>query len=89
MATFPKTQKPIAAAGSAWWPGGRTRAKPPCSTAPIAAPAASRAASSVDGVKIVSASSRPLSPLAASARNRATYRPSWHASTSASVAGRA
>ena len=40
-------QKPIARSGSAWWPGGRTSAKPPCSAASIAVPAASAAASYV------------------------------------------
>ena len=47
IATLLKMQKPIAAVGSAWWPGGRTSAKPPCSAAEIATPAASSAASKV------------------------------------------
>jgi len=38
-------QKPIARSGSAWWPGGRTSAKPPRLAASIAQPAASSAAS--------------------------------------------
>ena len=45
IATFPKRQNPIAAAGKAWCPGGRTSAKPPVVVASIAAPAARRATS--------------------------------------------
>jgi hypothetical protein len=49
-----KMQKPIARSGSAWWPGGRTSAKPPVSAASIAVPAASVAASYVVSVARVS-----------------------------------
>ena len=41
-------------ASSAWWPGGRTSASPPTSTARIAQPAARHAASHVLGTAYVS-----------------------------------
>ena len=50
---------------SAWWPGGRTSANPPTSTARIEQPAASRAASQVVGWPIVSPSSQHSSESAA------------------------
>jgi hypothetical protein len=53
-----KKQKPIWRSGSAWWPGGRTSAKPERAAASIAAPAASRQASNVVGEAIVSPSSQ-------------------------------
>jgi hypothetical protein len=42
-----KKQKPIGHSCDAWWPGGRTNAKPPRAAASIAVPAASSAASNV------------------------------------------
>jgi hypothetical protein len=44
----------MARSGNAWWPGGRTIAKPPPSAASIAVPAARVAASYVVGVEMVS-----------------------------------
>jgi hypothetical protein len=64
IATLSKMQKPIAAAGRAWCPGGRTSANPPCSTAAIAEPAARRAASNDVSDAIVSPSSHVGAPTA-------------------------
>ena len=63
MATLLKMQKPIASDSSAWWPGGRTSAKPSRSTAAIEQPAASRAASHVVGSAYVSGSSHNSSSI--------------------------
>ena len=61
-------QKPIARPARAWWPGGRTSAKPPRSTASSATPAASTAASQEVSVAIVSLSKRSGRSIAAQER---------------------
>src|SRR5436190_8655444 len=91
-ATLLNRQKPIALSRSAWWPGGRTRAKAvspvssACSAAWTAAPAASRAISTDSGEVNVSASSIAARPFTASIAS--TWAASCTRRISIRVAGR-
>jgi hypothetical protein len=85
-AALSKMQKPIAEAGRAWWPGGRASAKPPISTAVMAAPAESNAASNVVSDAGVSASSHVAAEIE---RTSSTYCGAWQRSIASTGAGSA